>query len=53
VSMLTLAHSISADRSRMTALSVRMRSRDAASATMGALCAMICGAAPPTARGQK
>ena len=49
----TLAHSISAAKSRMPIRSNRMRSRPAASATAAALWGITSGAAPPTAWGQK
>ena len=53
VSMLTLAHSTSAARSRMPVRSNCSRSDAAAWATAGALWLMTSGAAPPTAWGQK
>ncbi len=53
VTIETLAHSISAARSRMPARSKRIRSRPAASATAPAFWLITSGAAPPTACGQK
>ena len=51
--METLAHSISADRSRTAARSTWIRSREAAAPTSGAFCVTSDGTAPPTTCGQK
>src|SRR5690348_17621794 len=52
-SIVTFAHSISADRSRTAARSTDSRSRAAASATSDALCSCSPGGEPPTVCGQK